>query len=57
MAVECNQVREGWNVRVSQQVLEWQSETQRTNLMRVLEKRFKAQVPSDLGAHPVPWPP
>jgi hypothetical protein len=46
------QALEGWNVRVSQQVLEWQAEaelnTQRRNLVRLLEKRCKASVPSDL---------
>ncbi len=45
---------EGWNVKVSQQVLEWQAEarveTQRENLQRVLEKRCKAPVPRDLAA-------
>ena len=55
------QALEGWNVKVSQQVLEWQAEaraearveaelkTQRANLLRVLEKRCKAPVPSDLA--------
>jgi hypothetical protein len=44
---------EGWNVRVSQQVLEWQTEAkvevQRENLVRVLEKHCKAPVPIDLA--------
>jgi hypothetical protein len=48
------QALEGWNVRVSQQVLEWQNEavlkTQRANLLRVLEKRGKGPVPTDLAA-------
>ncbi|HEX5268960.1 MAG TPA: hypothetical protein VFW33_00670 [Gemmataceae bacterium] len=47
------QALEGWNVRVSQQVLEWQTEgaveNQRTNLVRVLEKHCKGAVPSDLA--------
>jgi hypothetical protein len=54
----------GWNVKVSQQVLEWQAEAraegraegraeaevqnQRTTVLRVLEKRCKAAVPKDL---------
>jgi hypothetical protein len=50
------QALEGWNVRVSQQVLEWQNEarveaelkTRRTDLLRVLEKHCKSKVPSDL---------
>jgi hypothetical protein len=44
---------EGWNVRVSQQVLEWQAEAkvenQRANVLRALEKRCKAPVPSDVA--------
>jgi hypothetical protein len=45
---------EGWNVRESQQVLEWIAEgevkAQRANVLRLLEKRCKAPVPSDLAA-------
>jgi hypothetical protein len=48
-----NQGLEGWNVRVSQQVLEWQTEakveTQRANIIRALVKRCKAPVPGDLA--------
>jgi hypothetical protein len=44
---------EGWNVRESQQVREWQAEArvehQRANVLRLLEKRCKAPVPSDLA--------
>jgi hypothetical protein len=44
---------EGWNVRVSQQVQEWQNEaavkTQQSNVLRLLEKRCKAPVPRDLA--------
>lgn len=44
---------EGWNVRVSQQVQEWQNEaiveTQRANLLLALETRGKGPVPSDLA--------
>jgi hypothetical protein len=47
------QALEGWNVRVSQQVLEWQAEAkvklQRANVLRALEKRCRAPVPSDLA--------
>jgi hypothetical protein len=47
------QALEGWNVRESQQVLEWQAEaeakTRRVDLLRLLEKRCKAPVPSDLA--------
>ena len=43
------QALEGWNVRVSQQVLEWQAEVQRANLLRMLEKRCKGPVPGDLA--------
>ncbi len=46
------QALEGWNVRVSQQVLEWQNEGERkgrqADLLRVLEKHGKGPVPSDL---------
>jgi len=47
---------EGWNVdlRVSQQVLEWQAEarveTQQASVLRLLEKRCKAAVPADIAA-------
>jgi hypothetical protein len=51
--VQWKQALEGWNVLVSQQVLEWQAiaevKTQRANLLRALEKRCKAPVPSDLA--------
>jgi hypothetical protein len=47
------QALEGWNVRVSQQVLEWRAEaaveTRRADVVRLLEKRCKAPVPSDLA--------
>lgn len=46
---EWKQALEGWNVRESPQILEWQAETQRANLLRVLEKRCQAPVPSDLA--------
>src|SRR5262249_7121106 len=50
---EWKQALEGWNVRESQQVLEWQAEAelrnQRANLLRALEKRRQAPVPSDLA--------
>jgi hypothetical protein len=39
---------EGWNMRVSQQVLEWQAVTQRANLLSVLENHCQAAVPKDL---------
>jgi hypothetical protein len=49
---EWRQALEGWNVLVSQQVLEWQAiaevKTRRADLVRLLEKRCKAPVPSDL---------
>jgi hypothetical protein len=42
----------GWNMRQSQQVLEWQEEarleTLRATLLRLLRLRFKAEVPPDL---------
>jgi hypothetical protein len=45
---------EGWNVKVSQQVLEWQAEArvanQQANVIRLLEMRCKAAVPADLAA-------
>ncbi len=55
------QALEEWNVKVSQQVLEWQAEaraealaeaevkTRQADLLRLLEKRCKAPVPSDLA--------
>jgi hypothetical protein len=47
------QALEGWNVRVSQQVLEWQAEaevkTRRAVLLRALEVRCRASVPADLA--------
>jgi len=50
---EWKQALEGWNVRVSQQVLEWQAEaevkTRRADVLRLLEKRCKATVPRDLS--------
>ncbi|HYT92004.1 MAG TPA: hypothetical protein VEL76_25035 [Gemmataceae bacterium] len=45
---EWKKALEGWNVRESQQVLEWQAEARRADLLRVLEKRCKAPTPSDL---------
>jgi hypothetical protein len=53
-----HQALEGWNVRESQQVLEWQAqvraeaqvETKRGALERVFRARFKAAVPPDLQA-------
>jgi hypothetical protein len=53
---------EGWNVRESQQVLEWQAEARkeglvegkveeaRAKILRVLQVRFGADVPADLSA-------
>lgn len=54
---EWKQALEGWNVRTSQQVQEWQAEAraegvlanQRSNLMLLLEERFKAPVPRDIA--------
>jgi hypothetical protein len=46
---EWKQTLEGWNVNVSQQVLEWQAITRREVLVRLLERRCKAPVPSDLA--------
>src|SRR5262249_20436348 len=50
--MQWKQVLEGWNVQVSQQVLEWQAEavvtTRREDVLRLLEKRCKGPVPSDL---------
>jgi hypothetical protein len=45
---EWKKALEGWNVRVSQQVLEWKAEARREDLLRLLEKRCKAPIPSDL---------
>lgn len=43
---------EGWNVRVSRQLQEWQNEAelkrQKANLLRALEKCGKGPVPNDL---------
>lgn len=50
--LQWEQALEGWNVLESQQVLEWQAEavlkSQKANVLRLLEKRCKAPVPSDL---------
>jgi hypothetical protein len=46
---EWKKALEGWNVRESQQVQEWQAEARRADLLRALEKRCKAPVPSDLA--------
>lgn len=44
---------QGWNVRVSQQVLEWQAEaevkTRRAVVLRALERRCKAPIPADIA--------
>ena len=53
------QALEGWNMRESQQVLEWQAQaraeervlTRRADLRRVLERRFPGPVPADLAVH------
>ena len=47
---EWRQALEGWNMRESQQVLEWQAETKRADLLRLLELRFQALVPGELIA-------
>ena len=55
---EWRKALEGWNVRESQQVLEWQEQAReetrlqvtRRNLLRVLELRFQTSVPPDLAA-------
>ncbi len=51
---EWKKALEGWNVRESQQVLEWKAEGElkdrRAALLRLLEKRCKEPVPSDLVA-------
>ncbi len=45
---------EGWNVRVSQQVLEWQTEAKvdllRAKLLRVLEVHCEAKSPTDVAS-------
>jgi hypothetical protein len=41
---------EGWNVRRSQQVLEWQAEATQTALLHVLKARFRTEVSDDLIA-------
>ena len=35
-------------MRESQQVLEWQAEVRRSDLRRVLERRFRGPMPADL---------
>jgi hypothetical protein len=40
---------EGWNVKTSQQVLEWQAERDHLRLLRLLEMRFHTPVPDDLA--------
>jgi hypothetical protein len=55
---EWKQALEGWNVRVSQQVMEWQAEaraeaqveTRRADLLRVLVAHCGAEVPADLAS-------
>lgn len=55
-AAEWRRALEGWNVRESQQVLEWQREARvegecralRNSLLRALELRFQVTVPPDL---------
>jgi hypothetical protein len=51
---EWKQALEGWNVRVSQQILEWQAEavvkTRREDLLRVLERLCGSPVPADVAA-------
>src|SRR5262249_10807923 len=48
------QALEGWDVRQSQQVLEWQAEarveTKRDDVLRLLRLRFQEEVPTDLAA-------
>ena len=52
------QALEGWNMRESQQVLEWQEEARtearvemkRADLLRLLQLRFQTPVPGDLAA-------
>jgi hypothetical protein len=54
MWAEWKKALEGWNVRVSQQVLEWQTEAvveaRREDLLRVLEALCGPQVPADVAA-------
>jgi hypothetical protein len=51
---EWRQALEGWNVRRSQQVLEWQTEGEvrraRVDVLRALQIRFQDPVPTDLVA-------
>jgi hypothetical protein len=51
---EWKQALEGWNVRVSQQVLEWQAEavvkTRRTDLLCVLEALCGSRAPADVAS-------
>jgi hypothetical protein len=51
---EWKQALEGWNVRVSQQVLEWQNEavvkSRRTDLLRVLEAHCGSKAPADVAS-------
>jgi hypothetical protein len=42
------QALEGWNVKTSQQVLEWQADRQRIDLLRLMGLRFRVPVPDDL---------
>src|SRR5437899_6917662 len=44
------QALEGWNVTRSEQVMEWQTEARRADLLRLLNRRFPPQVPPDLAA-------
>jgi hypothetical protein len=52
--MEWKQALEGWNVRVSQQVLEWQAEavvkTRQTDLLRVLEALYGSKAPADVAS-------
>jgi hypothetical protein len=55
---EWQKALEGWNVRQSQQVLEWQAEARvegmfqarRDFLLRLLQLRFPVEIPADLKA-------
>jgi hypothetical protein len=51
---EWKQALEGWNVRTSQQVREWQAEgalaNLRANLLLLLEERFQAPMPRDIAS-------
>jgi hypothetical protein len=44
------QALEGWNVKTSVQVLEWQAERDRMRLFQLIETRFHVPVPEDLAA-------